>query len=249
VAETITMVESDRGSDSDAHPGERIYRVNCAPCHGLDMEGDSQSIPGLTALPETADKDSTKQIIRDGRGQMPPFPNLSKEQIQVVTDYLHDEETLENIQLEAGDGFRYPPFVSTGHKPFRDPNDYPANKPPWGVLNAIDLSQGEILWQATLGEHAELLEQGLPPTGTFNMGGSIVTAGGLVFIGATKDEKFRAFDKETGEILWEYQLNAGAYATPCTYEIQGKQYVVIAAGGGGKPGTRSGDAYVAFALP
>ena len=121
-------------------------------------------------------------------------------------------------------------------------------KPPWGTQNAIDLDKGEIAWTVPLGEFAELTKRGIPRTGTENYGGPIVTAGGLVFIGATKDEKFRAFDKKTGKVLWETSLPAGGYASPATYEVNGKQYVVIAAGGG-KMGTRSGDAYIAFALP
>jgi quinoprotein glucose dehydrogenase len=99
-----------------------------------------------------------------------------------------------------------------------------------------------------LGEYAELTERGVPRTGTESLGGTIVTAGGLVFIGGSKDEKFRAFDKTNGKVLWEYKLPAGGYATPCTYAVNGRQFVVIAAGGGGKLATKSGDAFVAFAL-
>ena len=141
------------------------------------------------------------------------------------------------------------PYIHTGYKKFLDPEGYPAIKPPWGTLNAIDLNKGEIAWQVPLGEFEELTERGIPPTGTDNLGGPIVTAGGLVFIGATKDEKFRAFDSKTGEVLWETTLPAGGYATPSTYAIDGKQYVVIAAGGAGLLGTKKGDAIVAFALP
>jgi quinoprotein glucose dehydrogenase len=137
----------------------------------------------------------------------------------------------------------------TGYYRFLDKENYPAIKPPWGQLNAIDLNKGEILWQVPLGEFPELRARGIPQTGTENFGGTIVTAGGLVFIGGTKDEKFHAFDKKTGKLLWEYQLEAGGYATPATYAVRGRQYVVIAAGGGGKLGTKSGDAFVAFALP
>jgi quinoprotein glucose dehydrogenase len=140
------------------------------------------------------------------------------------------------------------PYTHTGYNRFLDPDGDPAVKPPWGTLNAIDLARGEIAWTKPLGELPELSKQGLPTTGTENYGGPIVTAGGLLFIGATKDERFRAFDKTTGELLWETPLPAGGYATPCTYAIGGKQFVVIAAGGG-KMGTKSGDAYVAFALP
>ncbi len=141
------------------------------------------------------------------------------------------------------------PFRIKGYLKFRDQDGYPAIKPPWGVLSAIDLNQGEIVWQVPLGEFSELTRQGVSPTGTENFGGTIVTAGGLVFVGGSKDEMFRAFDKNTGKILWQTKLPAGGYATPATYMVNGRQYVVIAACGGGKPGTKSGDTFVAFALP
>jgi quinoprotein glucose dehydrogenase len=141
------------------------------------------------------------------------------------------------------------PYRISGYDHFVDKEGYPAVKPPWGTLNAIDLNRGQIRWQSVLGEYAELTERGIPPTGTETLGGTIVTAGGLVFVAGTKDEKFRAFDKRSGKVLWEYQLPAGGYATPCTYEVKGKQFVVIAAGGGGKLLTKSGDSFVAFSLP
>jgi quinoprotein glucose dehydrogenase len=141
------------------------------------------------------------------------------------------------------------PYWDHGYLRLTDHEGYPGVKPPWGTLTAIDLNRGEIRWQVPLGEFPELTRRGIAPTGTPNLGGSIVTAGGLVFIGATMDEKFRAFDSATGKLLWEYKLPFGGYATPCTYSVGGRQYVVIAAGGGGKLGTKSGDAYVAFALP
>lgn len=140
------------------------------------------------------------------------------------------------------------PYATTGYNRFLDPDGYPAVRPPWGTLNAIDLNTGEYLWRRPLGELPELTAAGLPPTGTENYGGPLVTAGGLIFIGATKDEKFRAFDKTNGELLWEAALPAGGYAVPATYSIAGRQFVVIACGGG-KMGTKSGDAYVAYALP
>ena len=141
------------------------------------------------------------------------------------------------------------PFVATGHREVFDPGGFPISRRPWGTLNAIDLNRGEILWQVPLGTYPELEKQGYPDTGTFNIGGPLVTAGEVVFIGATRDLRFRAFDQKTGDKLWEYQLEAGANATPATYMVSGRQFVVVAAGGGGKSGTTPADLYVAFALP
>ena len=143
-------------------------------------------------------------------------------------------------------GYRY------GHKGyvrFVDHEGYPAIKPPWGELIAIDLNAGEFVWRNTLGEFQKLTDRGIPQTGTPNFGGTIVTEGGLVFIGATMDENFHAFDKASGELLWKHKLPAGGYATPSTYSANGRQFVVIAASGAGKLGTKPGDAIVAFALP
>lgn len=141
------------------------------------------------------------------------------------------------------------PYRDTGQLRLTDSEGYPGVKPPWGTLTSIDLNLGTIKWQVALGEFPELTARGIAPTGTPNLGGSIVTAGGLVFIGATMDEKLRAFDSATGKLLWEHKLPFGGYATPSTYSVNGHQFVVIAAGGGGKLGTKSGDALVAFALP
>ena len=106
------------------------------------------------------------------------------------------------------------PYTHTGYNRFLDPEGYPAVKPPWGTMNAIDLNKGEIAWQVPLGEEPALVQRGRRHTGTENYGGPIITAGGLIFIAATKDEKFRALDKRTGQVLWEAHLPAGGYATP-----------------------------------
>ena len=132
---------------------------------------------------------------------------------------------------------------------FVDPYGAPAISPPWGTLNAIDLRTGSILWKVPLGEYPALVEKGIRNTGAKNFGGPVATAGGIVFIAGTPDEKIRAFDTHSGEVLWEYKLPAAGYATPSVYVIDGKQYVVIAAGGGGKNATKYGDSIIAFALP
>jgi quinoprotein glucose dehydrogenase len=162
--------------------------------------------------------------------------------------YVNSNNVPNVITLEEsapGSGYRY---RHKGYLQFKDHEGYPAIKPPWGQLNAIDLNRGEFVWRVPLGEYPELTARGVPQTGTENFGGTIVTAGGLVFIGGTKDEKFHAFDKSTGQLLWEYQLPAGGYATPSTYRVAGRQYVGIAAGGAGKQQTKAGDAVVGFAL-
>jgi quinoprotein glucose dehydrogenase len=152
------------------------------------------------------------------------------------------------VEARASDKPEIGPYGIAGYVPFLDHEGYSAMKPPWGLLNAIDLNTGEFAWRVPLGEHVELTARGIPRTGTETFGGSIVTAGGLVFIAGTKDERIHAFDKRTGRLLWERTLPAGGYATPSTYRANGRQYVVIAAGGAGKLRTKAGDAFVAFAL-
>ena len=156
--------------------------------------------------------------------------------------------TITLVESKLGDRARHGQFVHAGYHQFLDQEGYPAIKPPWGLLNAINLNTGEFAWRVPLGEHVELTARGIPRTGTENFGGAIVTAGGLVFIAGTKDERIHAFDKRTGDLLWEHALPAGGYATPATYQVNGRQYVVIAAGGAGKLRTKAGDAFVAFKL-
>jgi quinoprotein glucose dehydrogenase len=179
---------------------------------------------------------------------MPGFPNLSGEQLAGLVDFLANGENKElgSVGPELlGMKYRF-----LGYRRFLDPDGYPAIAPPWGTLNAINLNTGEYAWRINLGEFPELAAQGLKNTGTENYGGPIVTAGGLLFIGATSfDKKLRAFDKSIGDLLWEMTLPFAGNATPATYEVDGRQYVVIAAGGGKDPKSPSGGVYVAFALP
>ena len=134
---------------------------------------------------------------------------------------------------------------------FWDGDDLPCQRPPWGKLHAIDLATGEFRWTATLGVNDALLARGVGKTGAPNIGGSIATAGGLVFIGSTNDKRFRAFDARTGDELWVTRLEGSAHATPITYRgaRSGRQFVVVAAGGGGQFDRDQADVVAAYALP
>ena len=168
----------------------------------------------------------------------------TKKQVGIKMPNLSEEI----IEVKNSDKIFEIPWVANGHPELKTKNGYPINDMPWGTLTGIDLDLGEIKWQVPLGTYPELEKQGLSPTGTFNMGGPIVTAGGLIFIGATMDERFRAFDKKDGRLMWEYQLEAGGYATPSTFQVNGKQFVIIAGGGSGKPGTKGGNKLYCFGL-
>ncbi len=229
--------------------GARVYAQHCTVCHGLDKKGDPQGqFPRIDDVRGRLVREDFVTLLEEGKGVMPAFAFLSEREREAVVAHTFSEPEPEGATGEAAETRTSSPYSHTGYNRFLDPDGYPAVKPPWGTLNAIDLDAGEIRWTVPLGELPELTKRGIPRTGTENYGGPIVTAGGLIFIGATKDETFRAFDKHSGKVLWETALPAGGYATPATYEVGGKQYVVMAAGGG-KMGTKSGDAYVAFALP
>jgi quinoprotein glucose dehydrogenase len=227
--------------------GAKLYAANCSACHGATREGDPQLVyPSLINVRDRLNNGEISHIIENGKGVMPAFAQLSTEERRALITFIREEP--EDELLPEAEKPLSSPYGYTGFNRFFDQEGYPAVKPPWGTLNAIDLNTGEYLWTTTLGEYEELTAKGIPATGTENYGGPVVTAGGLIFIAATNDEKFRAFDKTTGAVLWETKLPAGGYATPSTYEVNGKQYVVIACGGG-KMGTKSGDAYMAFTLP
>ncbi|HEY7509518.1 MAG TPA: PQQ-binding-like beta-propeller repeat protein [Vicinamibacteria bacterium] len=246
----LTMVELEIGKKGEKRPlGERVYIRHCSSCHGADLRGVSQmASPSLEGLGGRRKRPDIVHLLKEGKGIMPAFGWMNNAEMDAVLAFILKEADPFAAGGPRPDLEDESPYTITGYNRFYDPDGYPAVKPPWGTLNAIDLDKGEIAWTVPLGEFAELTRRGIPRTGTENYGGPVVTAGGLVFIGATKDEKFRAFDKRTGEVLWETSLPAGGYASPATYEVAGKQYVVIAAGGG-KMGTRSGDSYIAFALP
>ncbi len=236
--------------DEQRTEGARAYAEHCSACHGANREGDpAGTYPSLVGVTDRLPGSVIGELVANGNGIMPGFAALPREELRAILAFIANEEEEDDAEGYAGEStIMRSPYGYTGFNRFFDEEGYPAIKPPWGTLNAINLNTGRFKWTTTLGEFDELTARGIPPTGTENYGGPVVTAGGLLFIAATKDEKIRAFDKETGEELWQAQLPAGGYATPSTYAINGKQYLVIGCGGG-KMGTKSGDAIVAFALP
>ncbi|MFT5884501.1 MAG: quinoprotein glucose dehydrogenase [Arcticibacterium sp.] len=228
--------------------GSSIYANNCANCHGADREGNTSAFPSLIDLNKKFDTNDVQSLLKTGRGGMPAFAHLPQvERDALVAFLLNQKSSSDKKELSGGKEKLISPYLMNGYRRFLTKEGYPVINPPWGNLNAIDLNTGKILWKTVLGEFPELTEKGIPITGREGYGGPVVTKGGLVFIGATEDEMFRAFDKKTGEILWQTKLPAGGHATPSVYEWKGKQYIVIACGGG--KSDKSGDSYVAFALP
>lgn len=227
--------------------GSQLYEQSCAACHRVDRKGNPPEFPSLVGIGSRYSQNELEDLIRKGAGRMPSFSNLHGDALTAIARYLITGIGSEAVQL--GPVSPYPfglRYRLDGYVRFTDPDGYPAVEPPWGTLNAINLDTGEPAWKIPFGEFPGLEDK---TTGSENYGGPVVTAGGVLFIGATNyDRKFRVFDKANGKLLWETILPAAGNATPATYEVNGRQYVVIAAGGG-KGGAPSGGTYVAFALP
>ena len=244
--------------------GEKVYQNQCSGCHGINRAGSPPAIPRLLGIEGILTDQEIAGVIRQGRGRMPSFNSLSDEQVAAVVRYLtrapqqqqrpqhaNAKPASDPVPAEgAGGDSKDVPYKTIAFRRFTDPDGYPATAPPWGTLSAIDLNTGQYLWKIPFGTYPELVAKGVANTGSDNYGGPVVTGGGLLFIGASVfDQKFHAYDKTTGKLLWESELPFSGLATPSTYMVDGKQYVVIAAGGGQSSRKPSGGVYVAFALP
>ncbi len=251
----LQMVETRRADGTPLPRGERDFLIHCAACHGIDRAGfPLAGFPSLIDVDKRRTPEEVTKITKTGFGRMPAFDKIPDPQREAILAYVFGKtETAggrpdEESPAAKAAAKKLPPYAFGGFRRWMDQQGYPAIQPPWGTLNAVDLNTGELKWKVPLGEYPELTARGLPPTGTENYGGPVVTAGGVIFIAATADETIRAFDKTTGAILWQARLPFGGNATPSVYMVNGRQYLVISAGGG-KSGRPAGGSLVAFALP
>jgi quinoprotein glucose dehydrogenase len=251
----LTMVATGNGAEvvsTNGEAGRALYSTHCVTCHGPNRQGGGNN-PSLLGVNKKYTQEQFVALVSSGRRMMPAFKQLSGAEKEALASFILDlterekKKFVEPSAAKSQDPWHKMPYNNTGYNKFLTKEGYPAVSPPWGTLTAIDLNTGNVAWKDTLGDYSEFKAKGIH-TGTENYGGPVVTAGGLLFIAATSDAKFRAFNKRTGQLLWETDLPAAGFATPSVYQAGGRQYVVIACGGG-KLHKRSGDAYVAFALP
>ncbi|MCC6235909.1 MAG: PQQ-binding-like beta-propeller repeat protein, partial [Verrucomicrobiales bacterium] len=227
-------------------PGEQVYMENCARCHGAQRDGVGMT-PPLHGLARRMNDADVRALLATGKNVMPALPKtVTEEQEQALLDFLFYRDLPEGAQQDADAGPRR--YTHNGYPKLLDHEGYPGCKPPWGTLNCLDLNTGKLEWQVPLGTYPDLAFWGEDDTGAENFGGPSLTATGLVFCAGTPDEMIYAFDADTGAVLWKHQLPYGGYAPPSIFEIDGAEFLVIPATGGGKLGTTEGDALVAFGL-
>ncbi len=249
----ITVISNDDWERDPRVPpsaGEQHYQLYCAACHGPNRGGIGVA-PPLYALKNRLKDTEVLELLKTGRGLMPANLVLTDVQKQELLDFLfrRNQPAGRARQADTNPEGR-PRYSFDGFQFLVDHEGYPGVNPPWGLLNCYDLSTGKILWRVPLGELNKLTAQGVPKTGSQNLAGATVTAGGLVLVAGTEDERLRAFDADTGAELWSAKLPFAGTAPPAVYEVAGRQYIVITSTGGGRVGGPSGagDAYVAFAL-
>jgi quinoprotein glucose dehydrogenase len=255
-AQVMIDVPKTTGDHTLQGMGHAIYNKYCISCHGPELKGNPPAFPSLVNVNKKYNEQQVSKLIESGRNMMPSFKQIPADEKKALLAFVLklpenaalDRQMAKEPVSAAKIAASQVLYTMTGYNRFVDTNGYPGIKPPWGSLEAVNLNTGKLLWKVPLGEFPELTKKGIPITGTQLYGGPVVTKGGLVFVAATQDERIRAFDKHTGKQLWEAKLPAAGYATPAIYSVDGKQYVVIACGGG-KIGSKSGDTYVCFALP
>ncbi|CAN5165234.1 hypothetical protein BH11BAC6_BH11BAC6_01270 [soil metagenome] len=251
----ISLGPSSGEQNVSLSPGQSLYVANCTACHGTNLLGNPGSgYPSLMNIGSRKKRESVSNLISQGKGMMPAFPKFTEEQKKSLVAFLFNDEAAAPVSpKEPGLDKKTKTnaevtYSISGYSKFLDKNGFPAIRPPWGTLNAIDLNTGEYVWKIPYGQIPELKDKGVDAEGAESYGGPVITASGLLFIAGTKDGYFRVYDRSNGKLLWQTQLPAAAFATPSTYEVNGKQYVVLACGGT-KLGAKGGDSYVAFALP
>ncbi|HEY4111570.1 c-type cytochrome, partial [Puia sp.] len=248
------MVEGKESTGKPPSVGEAakaLYATNCGVCHGAGRKGGG-NFPTLIGMNKKYTPEQFVTLISGGRRMMPAFKQLSDDEKKALAAYVLDQgaelgKRFVNRSAKPADPYFTLPYTATGYNKFLTKEGYPAVAPPWGTLTAIDVNAGRIVWKDTLGDYPEFKAKGIH-TGTENYGGAVVTAGGVLFIAATSDARMHVYNKRTGQLLWEGDLPVAGFATPSVYSVGGREYVVIACGGG-KLHKKSGDSYVAFALP